>query len=135
MKPYIYPFEKLEVYHLAKQLISLTYKLCENMPKSENYILASQVKRAALSITANIAEGAGRATANDRAHFINLAYSSALECISHISLVCQLNLIEPQKEKEYRLLVNQVTLKLNRYYQYHLRKRNHLREVGREGER
>ena len=129
MNAYTYPFEKLDVYQKAEELISLSYLICKELPKSEDFILAQQLKRAALSVSANIAEGSGRASSNDRAHFINLAYSSALECISHVRIASKLQLIQPTQEKKYRLLVNQVTLQLNRYYQYHLKQGNHLRDL------
>ena len=82
MKEFIYQFEKLEVWQIALRVTKYTYKIVSTFPSEEKYNLTSQLKRAATSIGSNIAEGSGRSSKMDRAHFMNISFSSALECMS-----------------------------------------------------
>ncbi|SFT17856.1 four helix bundle protein [Sphingobacterium wenxiniae] len=83
---YIYSFEKLEVYKESLFLNVTIREIVKSWPFEERYELTTQIKRSISSIAANIAEGSGRASNNDRAHYTNIAYSSALESISHLNL-------------------------------------------------
>ena len=72
-----YKFEQLEVWKLALDYLDLIYKLAENLPRSEEYNLRSQITRAATSIALNIAEGSqGQSDAEQAAflecHFVHL---------------------------------------------------------------
>ena len=64
-----YSFKNLDAYKEAKILVKLVYALIENFPKVETYALCDQLRRAAISIPSNIAEGSGRTSAKDQAHF------------------------------------------------------------------
>lgn len=81
---YIYSFEKLEVWQLARKFRKEIYELVKNFPKEEIYGLASQIKRSASSIGDCLAEGTARVTAKDKAHFMVMSYSSAIETVNHI---------------------------------------------------
>lgn len=72
-------FKKLVVWQKAFALIPLYYKHTASFPPDERYILTSQIKRAVLSISNNIAEGCGRFTQNDLAHFLQIALGSTTE--------------------------------------------------------
>lgn len=74
---------------LAKKI----YDLLTIFPKEENYTLTSQIKRAAISISANIAEGCGRRTSKDTVHFLYIARGSVYELESHIEISKLINLI------------------------------------------
>jgi len=87
-------FEKLEVWQEARALNREIYSLVEMLPADERYGLASQVRRASVSIAANIAEGAGRNSDRDFAHFLEQAYASAMELASHLFLANDLNYID-----------------------------------------
>ena len=80
---HIYSFEKLRVWQNAKDLVVEVYKITRNFPDEGKFGLTSQVRRAALSVTANIAEGSGRTSSKDQAHFYQMAYSSLLELLNH----------------------------------------------------
>ncbi|MCX2492570.1 four helix bundle protein [Pedobacter sp. PF22-3] len=110
---YTYPFEKLEVWQLARKFRKDIYGLVNQFPREEQFGLTSQIKRSASSIGDNIAEGSARLTAKDRAHFLVIAYSSAIETVNHLIGSWDLAYI---KEEEYLTLRNkleEITNKIN----------------------
>ncbi len=73
------PYKNLMVWQHAILLATEVYKLTSTFPKSEVYGLASQIRRAAVSIPSNIAEGYGRSTNTDLVHFLYMALGSSNE--------------------------------------------------------
>jgi len=73
-------FTDLIVWQKAHNLVLLTYKLSERFPKSEIYGLTSQLRRAAVSIPANIAEGFREKSKAEKLYYLNIAHSSLEEC-------------------------------------------------------
>ena len=73
------PYKNLMVWQQAILLATEIYKLTSTFPKSEVYGLASQIRRAAVSIPSNIAEGYGRSTNTDLVHFLYMALGSSNE--------------------------------------------------------
>ena len=84
------PFRELVVWQKAHQLTLELYKITRTFPREEQYGLTSQMRRAAASICANIAEGCGRGTARDFARFIQMALGSASELEYHLVLAADL---------------------------------------------
>lgn len=72
-------FTGLKAWQNGHQLVLGVYKVAELFPSSEQFGLASQIKRAAASITSNIAEGFSRQTAADKIHFYHMALGSCTE--------------------------------------------------------
>lgn len=83
-------FAKLEVWHDARRLNRDIYRLTQPFPTAELYGLTAQIRRAAVSIPANIAEGSGRNSDKDFAHFLEQSYGSAMELASHLFLAFDL---------------------------------------------
>ena len=75
----IYSFEKLEVWQHARRLSVWVYKITKDFPPEEKYGLVAQMKRAALGVGSNIAEGTSRMTSKDQSHFSTMAFSSTVE--------------------------------------------------------
>ena len=73
------PHHKLDAWETAIDLVVDVYKATDGFPKEERYGLTSQIRRAAVSIPANIAEGAGRYSNREFAHFLSNAQGSASE--------------------------------------------------------
>ena len=118
---YTYSFEKLEVWQLARQLKKEVYLITRGFPKEELYGYTSQMRRAASSITVNLAEGSGRANNTDKAYFTNMAISSALEIIDHLIGVFDLELISEEEYTCMRLDLDQIIKKLNSLYKFQLK--------------
>ena len=110
---YIYPFEKLEVWQLAKKLVIDVYKLTSIFPAEEKFGLVSQMRRAAVSICSNLAEGSGRNTSKDQAYFYGMAYSSVMELLNQILISSDLNWIKETDVLKLRHQIETVSMKIN----------------------
>src|SRR5690554_1674120 len=117
-----YPFEKLEVWQLAREIRVDIYILTRAFPREEQFNLTSQIRRAIGSVTANLVEGSGRATDKDRARFTNNAYSSALEVLDHLIAAFDLKFIEEEEYISQRIRLDKLINKLNAYYKYQMGK-------------
>ena len=84
-------FEQLIVWQKAHQFVLDTYRFTGNFPRSETYGLTSQLRRAAISIPANIAEGFKKRGRADKARFLNIAQGSLEECRYYLILGRDLN--------------------------------------------
>jgi four helix bundle protein len=86
-------FEELIVWQKAHAFVLVVYKLTESFPKHETYGLSSQLRRAAISIAANIAEGYKKKDYKNKINFLNIAESSLQECRYYIILAHDLKYI------------------------------------------
>jgi four helix bundle protein len=84
---------KLRVFQLADELVIKVYAETATFPSEERFGLCSQIRRAAVSVPANLVEGCVRETTGDYLRFINVATGSAAEAIYLIHLSCRLNLL------------------------------------------
>lgn len=89
-------FRKLMVWQKAHQLTLGIYELTANFPRDEVYGLTSQVRRAAASIPANVAEGCGRDGDAELARFLRIAMGSANELEYHLILARDLGYLSPE---------------------------------------
>ena len=92
-------YRDLKVWQRSMNLVLSIYATTCRFPKEELYGLVSQMRRAAVSVPSNIAEGKGRSTDRDRAHFYVQARGSLLELETQILIAQQLNYM-PRKEAE-----------------------------------
>lgn len=92
-------FEKLIVWNKAMDLAESLVKIADNLPSKYQFSFADQLRRAALSVPSNIAEGAGRNTARDRANFYAISKGSAYESVNIIKLLEKLSIIEVERAK------------------------------------
>lgn len=72
-------YKDLIVWQKGYQLVKQVYKITSKLPSSEVFALQSQIRRAAVSVVSNIAEGNSRKTRKDYCHFLNMAYGSTSE--------------------------------------------------------
>lgn len=78
----MFNFEKLEVWHQAIEFADLVYSNTRNFPSDERFGLTNQMRRAAVSISSNIAEGSSRNSRKEFARFIEIATGSVFEVVS-----------------------------------------------------
>jgi four helix bundle protein len=86
-------YRELQVWSKAHALTLNLYRLSRTFPKEETYGLTSQLRRAAVSIGANLAEGCGRRTSGELARFVRVAMGSASELDYHLVLCCDLGFL------------------------------------------
>jgi four helix bundle protein len=82
----IQSYKQLFVWQKSKQLVVIIYKLTENFPKEEMFGLTSQMRRCAVSIPSNIAEGRMRGTKKDFLSFLRISYGSGAELETQIEI-------------------------------------------------
>jgi four helix bundle protein len=93
-------FAKLEVWKRAHRLALGVYKITEHFPASENWGLTSQLRRSALSIPSNVAEGCGRNGDTEMRRFLKIALGSASELHSQLLLARDLGYLSPLPAEE-----------------------------------
>ncbi len=99
-------FRDLKIWQKAYPLTLAVYKATAKFPREEQFGLTSQLRRAAASIPANIAEGCGRSGEAELARFLSIAMGSASELECHLMLARDLSFL---KSDEYERLANDVT--------------------------
>jgi four helix bundle protein len=82
----MFGFEKLEVWQKSIELSDTVYSLTRDFPTDERFGLTSQMRRSAVSIPSNIAEGSGRSSTTDFARFVEFSYSSLMELITQTTI-------------------------------------------------
>lgn len=82
----MFNFEKLEVWHKAIEFADFVYSTTRTFPNDERFGLANQMRRAAVSISSNIAEGTSRASKTDFARFVEIATGSVFEVVSQATI-------------------------------------------------
>ena len=109
-----YSFEKLEVWKESRLLTKLIYKLSAQFPQSEMYGLTSQIRRASISVSLNIAEGSARPTVNDQAKFFKDAYGSLMEVLSALIIAFDIGMMNEQEiNQNFRLKIEKISNHLN----------------------
>lgn len=88
-----FSFEDLDAYQYSRALVRSVYTLIEKLPYAEHNALASQIRRAVISIPSNIAEGMGRVSVKEQVHFIEISYGSLMEVLCQMQLARDLNYI------------------------------------------
>ena len=86
-------YKDLLIWQKGIALVKLIYQVCERLPKEEIYGLQNQMKRAAISIPSNIAEGYGRKYTKNYVQFLKIARGSLLELETQLIITKELNLI------------------------------------------
>lgn len=117
-----FSFEKLIAWQKARELASEIYKITRLFPKDEVFGLTSQMRRCAVSIASNLAEGSGRNSMKDKARFTEIAFGSALELLNQLILSFDFEYFEEQKYIEIREKITEVTVLINGLYKSQLPK-------------
>jgi four helix bundle protein len=108
-----YGFEKLSVWQNARKLSKDVYIISGSFPADEKFGLVSQMRRAIISVSSNIAEGSARSTNKDQVHFYTMAYGSILELLNQTIVAFDLEFINESNYFGIRASIEQITNQLN----------------------
>ena len=102
------PHERLEAWSKAVDFVVDIYKITDGFPKEEKFGLTSQIRRAAVSVPANIAEGAARQSQKEFAHFLSIAQGSASELETELLIAHRLGYLSESRYHELRSILERV---------------------------
>lgn len=109
----IHSYKDLIVWQKSIDLVTKIYSFVAEFPKEEVFGLSSQIKRAAVSIPTNIAEGRFRGTKKDFVQFLRIAYASGAELETELLIAQNLNLGNKKKLNEIYTLLSEIMRMLN----------------------
>jgi four helix bundle protein len=90
------PHEKLDAWNRAVDFVVVVYKVTESFPRDERFGLISQIRRAAVSVPANIAEGAARNSSKEFRHFLSNAQGSVSELATELLIAQKLGYLSKE---------------------------------------
>lgn len=100
----MFRFEKLDVWRKAVDFADRVYADTSTFPSDERFGLTSQMRRASVSISSNIAEGSGRSSDKDFTHFLQIAYGSLMEVLSQAQIARHQSLLDAEnRDQLYKL--------------------------------
>ena len=107
----LFGYKKLALYKKAKNLVLLIYATTSDFPKTEIYTLVPQMRRAAISVLANIVEGYSRESSAEYARFLTISIGSITELEVHVDISFELGFIERETlDKINKLIIEVKTL-------------------------
>lgn len=119
----IQDFTDMEVWQIGREFRLRVYIETKKFPSEERYGLTSQLRRAASSFTANIAEGFGRYTLKDQEHFYVQASGSLFECRDHLTLALDLKYMSKDEFLQLYELANRLHRLMNGLFRAHRARR------------
>ncbi|MBL8978711.1 MAG: four helix bundle protein [Gemmatimonadetes bacterium] len=111
------PFERLEAWQLCHSLVVQVYRLTEGWPSQERFGLVSQVRRAAVSITTNIAEGSAKRGGREFRRFLDISLGSLAELTYLLRLAKDLGYLAPDAHAELEAMRDRAGVVTWRLYQ------------------
>ena len=99
---FVFDFEKLEVYQMALDFFDRIIIISKKFPRDIQFSLGDQIRRAALSISNNIAEGSGKRSKREKNYFYNVSFNSTRECVSMINVLERQKIFEFAVKRELR---------------------------------
>jgi four helix bundle protein len=101
-------FEDLIIWQKGITLAKVIYSITKDLPLEEKFALGDQLRRAAVSVPSNIAEGYGRRTSNDYRKFLHIALGSLYEIQTQLSIGYELGMINAESFSEAKELSKQI---------------------------
>ncbi len=106
-------FQQLDVYKVAQEYIKEIYQITKSYPKDEKYGLIDQIRRATVSIAANIAEGCGRYHPKDFTQFLRIARGSSYEVIALLDASLNLEYLNKKDHDALYTKAERINMMLN----------------------
>ena len=110
--------KELDVWKVSIELVTLVYKLTEAFPASERYGLTNQMRRSAVSIPSNIAEGSGRNSWKELHQFVGYAIGSAAELDTQIVIAINLSYLDEHSVESLSVILEKTRKLLSGYKKY-----------------
>ena len=101
-------FKELKVWQKSRELVKVIYVALQDFPKDERFGIISQIQRASISISSNIAEGAGRNTEKDFCRFLDIANGSCFELESLLILASDLNYLNEKDFNSFMIHIEEI---------------------------
>ena len=117
-------YQELEVWKNSIRFAKLIYNMTNSFPKEERFGLVTQIRRAAVSISSNIAEGSAKKSLKEQAKFTEIAFGSLLEVLNQIIIVKELKYINDETYILIRKNILQISRQLNALKNSQLRRNN-----------
>ncbi len=109
----IYHFEKLDVWQQSRQVVVAVYNLVKKFPVDERFGLCDQMRRAAISVPSNIAEGVSRVAVKETIHFLEIAFGSLMEVYCQLQIAMDLGYITEEEFNQIKPLIQSTSNMLN----------------------
>src|SRR5262245_62062114 len=103
------PHKRLDVWQKAMELVAAIYASTEKFPPRENFVLSSQMRKAAVSVPSNIAEGAARFSNRDKLHFYHIARGSLSELDTQIEIAIKLKYVDVEEAESLQIMLENVS--------------------------
>ena len=103
------PHRKLDVWQKSMELVREIYQITSALPKNEEYGLSSQMRRAAVSVPSNLAEGAARKGKNEFKQFLNIAQGSLSELDTQVELAHMLDYMASERHRELMTKMTEIS--------------------------
>ena len=113
-------YKQLDIYREAKSLVLMVYALLKKFPREEQFALCDQLRRAVISIPSNIAEGSGRRSAKEQAHFLEISYGSLCEVECQLDIAYELQYIAKDDYENVAMQIDKLGALLSGLRNYHL---------------
>ena len=120
-----YSFEKLEVWQCARKLSVQVYRLTNRFPAEEKYGLASQMRRAAISICSNLAEGTSKISGKEKARFTETSFCSLMELLNQSIISADLEFLSREDLVPLRNMIDEIAVKSSRLRDSQLKQSPH----------
>ena len=119
---HLYAFERLDVWQVSRAFVKEVYRLLAQFPDFEMYNLTNQIRRAAVSVSLNIAEGTSRNSLKEQSRFSEVAYGSLLEAHCSLLIAKDLGYIDGNDLSGISVRIQELSNKLNALKQSQIRR-------------
>lgn len=109
-----YSFENLDVWQCSRRLAVYVYSFTKAFPEDERFGLISQMRRAAISISSNLAEGSAKHTGKEKARFTETAFGSLMELLNQGIISFDLEFLSQDRLIKFREMVDEIAVKSSR---------------------
>ncbi|MEO6132086.1 MAG: four helix bundle protein [Saprospiraceae bacterium] len=119
-----YSFENLDVWQCSRRLAFFIYSVTKAFPDEERFGLISQMRRAAISVSSNLAEGTSKRSGKEKARYTETSFCSLMELLNQAIISCDLEYLHEEKLFRLRGLVDEIAVKSCRLQESQLKHLN-----------